>query len=160
MKKASPLNNRKLLIKDSDYYLVLANDKGLALIDSDKSYLSKFNWSLSKDGYAVAWIDGKVTKLHHALMGKPTKGMVIDHINRSKLDNTVQNLRLTTQKTNMRNTGMFNTNTSGHKGVTWDKRTSKWIAQAFFDGKYRFGGRFSNIKDAVKARQRLEQQFN
>lgn len=160
MNNATPDNNRGIVIKDGNYYLELAHGKGLALIDSNYSYLCKFNWSLAGDGYAVAWVDKKVTKLHHLITGKPQDKQVVDHINRDKLDNRAINLRVTDQKTNMRNTGMFSTNTSGYKGVTYDKTNHKWIAQAFYDGKQRFGGRHKTIQEAVKARKKLEIQFN
>lgn len=160
MKNASRLNNRQLVKKGNKYYLELSRDNGLVRIDKSNSNLSEFNWSLSVDGYPVSWVNGEVIKLHHLLLGKPEKGMVVDHINRNKLDNRLSNLRVTTQKQNVRNAGMYCTNTSGHKGVTYDKRTQKWVAQAFFGGRLRFGGRHQYKKDAVKARKQLEIQYN
>ncbi len=44
------------------------------------------------------------------------------------------------------------TNTSGHTGVYWDKRTGKWIARITFKGKAYGLGSYENIEDAVKAR--------
>lgn len=132
---------------------------GYMIVDKKYSYLDKYKCSLSKRGYPVAFIDGKITNLHKIIVGTPPEGLVIDHINRDKLDNRIINLRFVSQKINMSNTGMFSTNTSGYKGVTWDKRSSRWVAQAFFGGKLRTGGRFKNINDAVKARQKLENDY-
>lgn len=151
--------HRVLVRVNGQTMLQLANNKGYALIDDDYKHLNAYKWCLAGDGYAVSWVDGKLQKLHHLIIGKPTKGNVADHINRNKLDNRKSNLRLTTQKVNMRNTGMFSTNTSGYRGVTYDKQNKKWIAQAFFDGRLRFGGRYNNIKDAVNARKKLETQY-
>lgn len=47
-------------------------------------------------------------------------------------------------------------NTSGIKGVTWDKSHNKWLAQIGFKGKVYNLGRFDNIEDAQKARQAAE----
>lgn len=50
-------------------------------------------------------------------------------------------------------------NTSGFKGVSWDKRKNKWIAQICFKRtNYRLGY-YDNIEDAVKARKDAEEKF-
>jgi len=133
---------------------------GYMIVDKVYSYLDKHKCSLSKRGYPVAFIDGKITNLHKVIVGKPPEGLVTDHINRDKLDNRVSNLRFVTQKVNLSNVGMLSTNTSGHKGITWDKRTSKWVAQASFNGKHQYGGRHTKIEDAIKARQKLVKEHN
>lgn len=48
-------------------------------------------------------------------------------------------------------------NTSGIKGVTWDKKRGKWLAQIGFQGKTYNLGRFYNIIDAKKAREKAEE---
>ena len=53
---------------------------------------------------------------------------IVDHINRIKTDNMFNNLRWTTISGNVRNTKLFNTNTSGTKGVTYDKSRDAWVA--------------------------------
>lgn len=45
----------------------------------------------------------------------------IDHINRNTLDNRIENLRLITKSRNMQNRKKCTRNTSGVKGVYWDK---------------------------------------
>lgn len=50
-------------------------------------------------------------------------------------------------------------NTSGIKGVSWDKRKNKWIAQICFKRtNYRLGY-YDNIEDAAKARKDAEEKF-
>ncbi len=129
---------------------------GLAIVDSEDSHFDKYKWSLSGDGYPMTWISGKYVKLHHLVIGKPEKGKVTDHINRDKLDNRKGNLRSVAQKVNVRNAGMLNNNTSGHKGVVWDKRSKKWLAQGSFNGTTQYGGYHETIEEAVKARQKIE----
>ena len=49
------------------------------------------------------------------------------------------------------------TNTSGARGVYWDRRSGKWRARLRFKGKiYNFGS-YVNFDDAVKARKEAEQ---
>jgi hypothetical protein len=49
-----------------------------------------------------------------------------------------------------------NRNTSGTKGVWWDKRREKWVAEICYDGKRHFLGRFSEKEDAIEARRKAE----
>jgi hypothetical protein len=42
-------------------------------------------------------------------------------------------------------------NSSGYKGVSWDKKTSKWQAYITINSKMKALGRFAEVKDAVRA---------
>jgi hypothetical protein len=75
----------------------------------------------------------------------------IDHINGIKSDNRIVNLRIASNKQNAGNVGKRIHNTSGYKGVVWDKAKSKWIANITIDTKVRFLGRFEDIEDAAEA---------
>ena len=133
---------------------------GYFVIDKNLSELvENHKWSLSVRGYPVASVGGRLCNAHQLIKGRAPKGKVIDHINRDKMDNRQSNLRFTSQKTNTHNSSMYTTNTSGHRGVTYDKRNNKWVAQAFFEGKMCYGGRFEKIEDAVKARKKLEEAY-
>lgn len=48
-------------------------------------------------------------------------------------------------------------NTSGVKGVYWDKTTHKWRAQIGFKNKKYSLGRFGNKEDAIKVRKQAEE---
>lgn len=50
-------------------------------------------------------------------------------------------------------------NTSGIKGVTWDKRKKKWKAQICFKRTQYNLGTYDNIEDAAKARKDAEEKF-
>lgn len=50
-------------------------------------------------------------------------------------------------------------NTSGAKGVTWDKSRKKWRAQINFKGKNHNLGRFTNKQDAINARKKAEEEL-
>lgn len=140
--------------------LGVGSKDGLVIVDVNNSHLDRYKWSLGKRGYPRARVDGHVLTLHRLVIGQVPDGMVTDHINRDKLDNRITNLRFVTQKVNTNNSGMLNTNTSGHKGVCLDRRRGKWFAQSNFDGKHQFGGYFDTIEEAIKARKRLERNSN
>jgi hypothetical protein len=75
----------------------------------------------------------------------------IDHINGDKIDNRYSNLRLATPSQNQANKGMRSDNTSGVKGVTWDKSRGKWLASIHKDGERIPLGRYNDINDAAEA---------
>lgn len=52
---------------------------------------------------------------------------------------------------------LMSTNTSGHTGVYFDKRSRKWGARITFKRKDYFLGSYDKIEDAVKARKRGEE---
>lgn len=77
-------------------------------------------------------------------------GMVIDHIDGDTSNNVISNLRMCSTAESSFNKGMFKNNTSGFKGVYWDKINKKWMAYITLNGKMRNLGRFSNINEAAE----------
>lgn len=51
------------------------------------------------------------------------------------------------------NTEILERNTSGYRGVTWNKLRGKWQAQAMLDGRNNYLGLFDLAEDASKAYQ-------
>jgi hypothetical protein len=51
-------------------------------------------------------------------------------------------------------------NKSGHKGVAWNKHREKWTATIGFKGKQIFLGNYEHKEDAIKARQRAEEEYH
>lgn len=121
-----------------------------ALVD-DKDYeeLNKHKWYFAN--YAIRQVGGKGVFMHKVIMPAP-KGMHTDHINRDKLDNRKQNLRVCTHAENNRNTTtMWKTNRSGYKGVTFNKKAGKYVAQIKEHGNYRFLGHYDVPEEASLA---------
>ncbi len=83
----------------------------------------------------------------------------IDHINRNRSDNRIANLRDVSTKQNMQNAGKYSSNTSGHPGVSWDKRYSKWRAYIAHNYKLIHLGYFTDIEEALAARKAAEKLY-
>lgn len=131
---------------------LLVSGNIIALVDDeDLERLSAHRWFIHSGGYASrqegTWRKGrKQIYMHQEVMG----GKIIDHINANKLDNRKANLRFATKGQNNANRGLLSNNTSGYKGVTWDKSRGKYQAYAWFQDKKYYLGRFDSILDAAK----------
>jgi hypothetical protein len=66
----------------------------------------------------------------------------IDHRDLNKDNNAFLNLREATRGQNVANTGIKSNNTSGLKGVSWHKATSKWTSQITKHGHHHHLGSF------------------
>jgi hypothetical protein len=75
----------------------------------------------------------------------------IDHEDRNPLNDRIENLRLASQSQNMANATMRSDNTSGFKGVTWDKANHKWSVMIHVGGRHIRVGRFSDPAEAHAA---------
>ena len=83
----------------------------------------------------------------------------LDHINRNRLDNRIANLREVTNKQNHQNKSKPSNNTSGHTGVSWHKRDSKWQAQIAHNYKRIHLGFFATMEEALSARKAAEKLY-
>lgn len=100
--------------------------------------------------YSEATKKWKVIFLHREIMKTP-KGFVVDHINHDGLDNRKENLRNCTTAENLRNARRTEDNTSGYKGVCWNKLRKKWYAYACVSGKRIHLGCFFDKEKAARA---------
>lgn len=97
----------------------------------------------------------KVIEMHSYLLGKHD-GFVIDHKNRNKRDNRRDNLRLVSKNMNGFNINTQINNTSGKTGVSYNKQNNKYVAYIKYNYKNIYLSSFSNISDAIKAREDAE----
>lgn len=72
----------------------------------------------------------------------------IDHKNVDQADDRFSNLREANRSQNNNNTRMKRNNKSGYKGVCWDSRREKWLAQIMVNRKHRFLGYFETPEEA------------
>ena len=83
----------------------------------------------------------------------------IDHINRDRSDNRIANLRDVTHKQNQQNRSKSSNNTSGHPGVYWYKRDSKWQVKITHNKKDIHLGYFATLEEALSARKAAEKLY-
>lgn len=125
-----------------------------ALVDNrDFNWLNQWRWHYLSVGYAARRVypGRKYIYMHRLIMGESDHDREIDHINRNGLDNRRSNLRVVNRSFNMANTGLRSTNTSGAKGVYWDKSRDKWTAEITVNYKKKYLGRFNDKNDAALA---------
>jgi len=141
------------------FVLKLTKKKNLqCLIDSsDADWLNCWDWGInrSKSGkiYAVRYFRKNSNRgliyLHRAVLGFP-QGEV-DHINGNTLDNRRENLRVCTHQQNQCNRKIGKNNTSGFKGVYFNKNNNNYRSEICFKNKKYFLGYFKSALEASKA---------
>ncbi len=138
-------------------YIPLTKSR-FAVIDlSDAQKVSKHKWcALTTNTKAYAQRrapraeGGGIILLHRFLMNPPD-GLEVDHIDGDGLNNRRANLRIVRHCDNQKNQLLSSANTSGYKGVTFDKQTGKWRAQIKHNGRRQPLGRFAVKEDAARA---------
>jgi hypothetical protein len=139
---------------DESYRLIPLTQGKNAIVDAtDYEWIKQWNWCSIKIGnntYASAF-DGKKNVYMHRKILNPKKGLQVDHINRNGLDNRRENLRQCSRAENSWNTEKPVTNTSGFKGVYWDKSRRKWLVLVKKRGKCFSGGRFTLKEQAIES---------
>jgi len=112
--------------------------------------------------YVFIRIYGQLFRAHHLawlyVYGKwPT--MNVDHIDRDGCNNAISNLRLVTQSQNLFNTPLRPDNTSGHRGVNWTAKDSRWRAYINVNGRNIGLGYFKTKDEAISARKMAELKY-
>ena len=102
--------------------------------------------NLNADGYWHIEINGRVYNrsrltflMHHGYMPKQ-----IDHINRDKSDDRIENLRGVTRSQNQRNSDRYD----NAKGCYLRKKSGKWVAQIGVNGKRVYLGFYTTEAEA------------
>ena len=110
--------------------------------------------SKTKRGYRKINIDGKTLFSHRvawAIFYGSWPDGEIDHLNGNGQDNSIKNLRIASRAENSMNRRTPKQNTSGYKGVTWNKARKRWQAQISANRKTIYLGRFDRIEEAASA---------
>lgn len=119
------------------------------LIDiEDYDLVSQYTWHISSDGYWQCVIKKKTVSMHRLILNAP-KGYEVDHKNLRRYDNRKANLRICSRSENAHNKALNKNNSSGVKGVWWDKRNNKWKAEIKINNKRYALGYFENIQEAA-----------
>jgi len=152
--------NRKFNVYDlSGGYGIGFDSNGKQFIFDLCNYekIKKYNWHVKYDGYVEAHDENNnYISLHRLIFNFPD--FHIDHINHNPSDNRVENLRLVSREQNQANTKLRIDNTSGVKGVYYDKRHNRWMAYLQVAHQTYTRG-FQNKQDAIEYRKHLEEKY-
>lgn len=123
--------------------------------EHDPSLGPCWNWTAATNGhgYGRFWVDGRLVQAHRYALGltaKHTEGSPEpDHLCRNRACVRPKHLEVVTRRTNLRRIPMYSHNTSGVKGVGWDKKSGRWKAYARDNtGRMRHVGYFSSRDEA------------
>jgi hypothetical protein len=137
--------------------ILLSKNKVALVDDDDFEYLSQWKWSLGareeyaqRGDYTMGRKHSKRILMHRVIMKTPP-GMETDHIDHNGLNNRRENLRICTTAENQHNRMLSINNTSGYKGVHWNKKNKCWIANIKVDQNVKYLGSFKSIEDAARA---------
>jgi hypothetical protein len=145
---------------------VYYNDNDFFIIDTDCiNKIKKYYWNVNPfTGYIYTQIGNRKNRkhlcLHRLLMDCKDSQKDIDHINRNKLDNRLLNMRICDHKDNCKNSSIRSDNTSGVRGVSFNKGHNKWKAEINANKHYYFLGYFDRFEDAVEARKQGEIKYH
>jgi len=120
------------------------------LEDYDK--IKDYCWYIDKIGYVRTNRVNPSLKLHTFILNK----IWVDHVNGKPIDNRKFNLREVDELQNAQNAKLRKDNTSGAKGVKWNKNSSLWTSQINYRNTRYHLGYFSNIEEAIKIREIAE----
>lgn len=147
----------RFIEKDEEYLIELYKPNSIEVIDY--AHISKIDyekckqvfWTKSEYGYARGYYLGKYILLHKFITDTD-KNILIDHIDRNKLNCTRNNLRIADKKINSINRDVQSNSKTGHKGVSFDKKRNKYRAYLKKDSKQIWLGYYDNLEDAINAR--------
>lgn len=135
---------------DGTMRCILKNGNSFLIDKADYPAVSQHRWHVRKDGHVSTTLTGgKVIRLHRFLLGETE--LEIDHINMDPTDNRRSNLRFATHSQNGQNKGLKSTNTTGYKGVCWNKAAHKYMASISYEGKSHYLGLYDNPVEAAVA---------
>lgn len=105
-------------------------------------------------GYITVSVKSKNYRLHRMifLWHEGYLPEFIDHDDGNPLNNRIGNLQPITRSQNAMKSKNFKNNTSGFRGVYWDKRKRRWEVMLNANGIRHKLGRFKDKNDAIKAR--------
>ena len=150
MKKIKLTQNKYAIVDDEDYERLIIF-KWHTLKSRGKLYAVKQNSKINNLQKRIL--------MHRDIITVP-KDMQLDHINGNGLDNRKENLRICIHQQNQQNQlNPHKNNKLGIKGVHWNKKRRKFVAQIRFNGKKLNLGCFNVLGDADSAYRMAEEKY-
>ena len=133
-------------------------EDGELLFFTDDTRVIDYSWGKLANGYSATYIEGRQMSIHR-FVSRPKDNELVDHINRNKKDNRLENLRNTDKSVNAFNCDIRKNNKSGHAGVWFRKDTQRWTAEIKKNYKKIHLGCFDTYEQAVNARESAEREY-
>jgi hypothetical protein len=128
-------------------------EKNFTISAESFDVVSKQNWYLTRDGYAITSVkvgnNWKTITLQNYLL-QQADGLDVDHINGNKSDYRLENLRVCTRQQNLWNREKPR-GVSKYSGVSWRKDVKKWQVKIRSFNKFIHLGYFISENDAGRA---------
>lgn len=155
------INKYKLI---SNSIMSLIDYKGKIIYFSPDKYerIKNFSWSIGKSDYGYGKIKEnekiKIVLFHRYLLNVHNdESIIVDHIDRNRLDNRNDNLRLVNRQFNNINSGKRFDNTSGIVGIS-QTEDGTWHFYLNYNGK-RYGKIVKSKEEAIINRLKLELKY-
>ena len=153
--KALQLPPQELLLEHFEYN----PDTGVVTLIKARSTNTDINkvgnpvGTLSNRGYLIVCLNNKRYLLHRIIYKMVTgeEPTFVDHRDGNPMNNKWTNLRSATQQQNNSNTTLRSDNTSGLKGVSWNKSSQKWKSTICKDGSTIHLGLYNTKEEAHEA---------
>ena len=140
------LSNRMYAIVSAEDYEHLKQFSWIGRSNRPKGYPGKHNF------YCYRWTPRKNYKRRAVYMHHEVSGSIeVDHIDGNGLHNYRENLRPANHNQNQHNKGKCYTNTTGYKGVRFDKRRGSYYASIMLNKKTVYIGAYKTAKKAALA---------
>lgn len=140
------------MLKNGLKQVPLSKGKVAIVSEEDYALVSQYKWHVTPQGYAATTQGGRKNKrtiLMHRLITDASEKWV-DHENGDKLDNRRSNLRVCESRQNQGNRKINANNTSGYKGVSFDRARGVWVAKIQIEGKTKYVGSSPDKHEAAR----------
>lgn len=146
---------------DGDIVYLKTSKGNLFKIDTeDHERIKGSRWTKNASGgYLVARRNNRLIRLHRLIMGVLNDlEVVVDHIDGDVNNNLKENLRVTTQRKNARNTTYHYNAEIKYPGVR-ETASGTYQARIYVDGKEIHIGNYESVEKAIEARKEAETKY-
>lgn len=142
-------DNNRIIILDDYAEIIITDGKdqeicrakvSLDIVDKIKSH----RWTLNDNGYVRTYNNNSPVYLHRMIVECP-EGLEVDHINRDKLDNRNENLRIVSHSINRANNGGKNV-----RMITNRRLSKPYYAAVTKNNKHIFSRYFETEEEALR----------
>ena len=108
------------------------------IVDSQRiPDIEQLTWHKNTDGYISNYTRKRkgVLLLHRWLLGITEPTVIVDHVNRDRMDCRLENLRVVSFHQNSCNHKLFRTNQTGYAGVYYSNRSLRYEVKIGYMGK-------------------------